>query len=416
MNRLIKGIAMIMTLAIISACSFLEPNTELLAPPQLPGTQADIKKAFDRYIPTNAELLTPINHKHYNNPIILTDLDDDGIEEAIAFYKSKRDATSIHGVVLKNNNGWKKIASINGAGSILVDVQLEDLNGDEKKEILIGVSYSEDSKERGLFVFDIFSSDKPIVLLNELYTHFLVDHFSNPARQELILIKYARELTNSIYLYSYKENQLEPIAHLELDPYINGYYNIVSGMIAPTKRGLMLDAAVGAHSGITYVISVENGKLINVFRNPEDQPFKVSAVISLDSNGDGILEFGLLEEPYMETPLAYAHTPYITAYYQMDDQFNTTLVSKAYYNYNFRYKIDIPLDWEEIKLTQSEDHKAIEISDPIQEEVLFDVYVTDKKYVLEEDWILLGETNAYMYWSRYATEENKHYFQLLTFE
>src|SRR5690606_6690474 len=312
--------------------------------------------------------------------IMLVDLDGDGKEEAIVFYQSNVKTELAKGIILKNNNGWEKVASIDGGGAVLVDLQFTDITNDNRKEIIAGFTYSEESTERGLLIYDIFSEETPKLLLDESYSHFLVDNFDEKEAQELILIKFDKGKFNTLLLFRSEKDTFVVRDRLELDPYINGYYNLISGKVSTTKNGIMLDASIGAHSATTYIIVVEENRLQNMYSQIAEKPlndtFKIAAVKSEDINFDGILEYGTLIEPVLEKQLAYVDTPYITVYYQIGENDQTEIIDKLFIQYQLQYKISIPLHWPAIKINQSDDRKYTEILDAGTNDVLFDVYVT----------------------------------------
>ncbi|MFC5466968.1 FG-GAP repeat domain-containing protein [Lederbergia graminis] len=416
MKRLHRLLISILALFFITGCSFYEPNTSLMSPPKLPGTKAELKESLSKYIPNNADLLTPINSEK-NNPIMLVDLDGDGKEEAIVFYQSTVKTELAKGIILKNNDGWEKVASIDGGGAVLVDLQFTDITNDNRKEIIAGFTYSEESTERGLLIYDIFSEETPKLLLDESYSHFLVDNFDEKEAQELILIKFDKGKFNTLLLYGQEKDTLVVRDRLELDPYINGYYNLISGKVSTTKNGIMLDASIGAHSATTYIIVVEENRLQNMYSQIAEKPlhdtFKIAAVKSEDINFDGILEYGTLIEPVLEKQLAYVDTPYITVYYQIGENDQTEIIDKLFIQYQLQYKISIPLHWPAIKINQSDDRKYTEILDAETNDVLFDVYVTNKYYDPNDEWTILAENNNFIYLSKSADEETENLFQLL---
>ncbi|HLU21645.1 MAG TPA: hypothetical protein VKZ77_04065, partial [Bacillaceae bacterium] len=268
-----------------------------------------------------------------------------------------------------------------------------------------------------LLIYDIFSEETPKLLLDESYSHFLVDNFDEKEAQELILIKFDKGKFNTLLLYGQEKDTFVVRDRLELDPYINGYYNLISGKVSTTKNGIMLDASIGAHSATTYIIVVEENRLQNMYSQIAEKPlhdtFKIAAVKSEDINFDGILEYGTLIEPVLEKQLAYVDTPYITVYYQIGENDQTEIIDKLFIQYQLQYKISIPLHWPAIKINQSDDRKYTEILDAGTNDVLFDVYVTNKYYDPNDEWTILAENNNFIYLSKSADEETENLFQLL---
>lgn len=408
MKRYIKELFLFVVLFGLTGCSMLETNTSLMAPPTLPDTKEEILHAIEQYVPNSQELLIPLNDKR-TNPIIMEDLDGDGKEEAIVFYKKKPGILT--GVVLKDMDGWKQWVTFDSGGKVLHDLKFFDLTGDGKKEVFIGTAYTKEyDSSRVLYVYQL--DDEAERLLEEACHYFITDDFG-PTGPALILVTFNKGKNNTLTMYQTKDMKLTVTDTLALDEYINGYEHLISGRITPSTWGLMLDVGIGAHSGATFVISIQNGKMENVFPHGEDDPtFKASMTYSNDTNRDGILEFSVLEEPVVEKDLSHAEMPYITAYYQLTDAYEQHLVSKRFDNDTYNYQILLPLKWKNIKINMSDDWKYVEMIDAKTDQVLFDVYVSEIKRI-EDDWTLLKETDQYVYLSKTVNEKNKHLFQFI---
>ncbi|MBS4209301.1 hypothetical protein [Bacillus sp. FJAT-50079] len=396
----------------LSGCIRIQSNTSLMIPPELPGKEAEITAAFSTYLPKNAELLTPVNNQ-INGPTLLVDLDGDGVDEAVLFYKTEDRTERLKGLILSYKNGWKKLAEIDGIGTRLIDLQFADLSNDGKKEIIAGFAYSENSTEHGLLVYEIFSNHTPTLLLDSAYTGFLLDDFDHGGKDSLVLLKFDKGKQNTVFLYQYHDQHLQIMNQLELDPYINGYEEIISGQISQTKKGLMLDAGIGAHSATTFIIEVKGTHLLELFTDNKDLTYKASMVFSKDTNHDGILEFGMLEEPYMEEPLPYVETNYFTVYYQLDDQLNVNKTANYFINYEYNYQIEFPLDSPALEIRSSENRKYIEVLHPKTKEVLFDVFVSDMQLQSQSDWKKLAESNNLVYLTKTIDYDKSIQFTLL---
>ncbi|WP_026906400.1 hypothetical protein [Paucisalibacillus globulus] len=411
MKLFLKLLFLTGALFVVGGCSLFHSSADLITPPQLPLAKEEIRMAIEKYLPENVEILTPLNNQA-GSQIELIDLDGDQVDEAVVFYRPQQQSDIIKGVVLKDNNGWTKVMDIDGEGKILVDLVFYDLNQDGTLEILAGFAYSEDSEDYGLLVYDISSGSEPKVLLDKPYSHFLVDQFFDD-KNSLVLIKFTKGKQNTVYLYENHKTDMIVQDQLELDSYINGYYSYQSGQLTNTEYGLMLDAGIGAHSAQTFIISIKNGKLTNIFTGTDDPTFKASAVISNDTNNDGILEYGVLEEPYMEEPLPYATTPYITVHYQLNDSWKSEVVSKAYYDYEHLFRVDIPLEWPRIQIDRSDDRRYLEIKPAGTDTVFFDVYITRNKKPSGNDWYTLAETDDFVYLTKTTKNNNRQLFHLI---
>lgn len=398
---------------LFSGCSLFEGHSSLLTPPSLNDQQTELKAVISKYLPEQAEILTPLDMKEAQS-IFLEDLDGDGQEEIIVFYKMTNRAESMKGIVLKKDEVWKKIAEFDGTGFFLSEVRFVDLNNNGRKEIIAGFRFSEELDDKGLLVYDIFSDDSPKLLLDKPYTHVVIDDFQQQKNNELVLIKFDRNSLNKMVLYRYVREQMTEIATLELDPYVDGYLQAISGLITNKQKAIVLDGYIGAHSGFTNVITINNDTFTNVFDAESEATFKPYVTKSEDINSDGILEISLPTKPISKKERSYAETPYYETYYQLTDDFDLKAVARRFFNYEFLYEIQIPDTWpDQINIERSDDNRYIKFIDVSTNEVLFDVYATEKeKEPIGSEWHVLTETSSYLYISKTANKDTKQLFQL----
>ncbi|RLQ95356.1 hypothetical protein [Falsibacillus albus] len=410
MKYIIAGVISL-TAFLLSGCSIFETNTALLSPPSLPVQKAELKESLTKFIPSDAVQLTPVDSKKTNN-IFLSDLDNDGTNEAVIFYKVIDNYSPVHGVILKKQNGWNKIGEIVGSGSTLGKVEFADLTGDGKKEVIIGYGYNEQSDDRGLNVYELFNGPKPAKLLESAYNKFVVNDLNEDGQMDLAIVQLRRNELNKVQLYENKNGKLVKIDELSLDPFINGYENAVAGRISDNRKGILLDASIGAHSAVTFVVAMEKNHLINVFPTSSNPTFKPFSVYSQDKNKDGILEIGLLKEPILDSSKSLSELPYITEYVQLDETNNLVTKSKWFINNDFLYDFRLPDEWPEIKIEQSKDKKYTKFIQPQTGKILFDVYVTKSGKEQLSKWKVLAKQPPYIYLSKTANKTTIQQFHV----
>lgn len=150
------------------------------------------------------------------------------------------------------------------------------------------------------------------------------------------------------------------------DQTIDGYvFQALFTKAAPSKNALIIDAAVGAHSSYTSLLTWENGKFIDILATEDYQrdeladsrdivlrplaseatgllgennmAIKDYPLYSSDINGDGIVEIGFLVPPAGTESFSPLATPFITKYYQWDGQSGLKFVEEHFdrWGYNF---------------------------------------------------------------------------------
>ncbi|TMU84347.1 hypothetical protein FGG79_15760 [Bacillus sp. BHET2] len=406
-----KVLFLIGCLSMCTGCSLFQSSTSLLKPPELPVKQQEVKQAIGKYVPAQAEWVSPIEDKQANK-MIEADLDQDHTNELIVFYKLPDQTSQMEAIVLKEEKGtWKETLKLKDLGRELHKVEFMDLNNDGFKEILVGFSFSEDASDKALIVYDV-SKGKPKKLMESQYSAFFSGNFSNDTKGEILLASLIPNQEHSVRLYQFDKNNVSVLDELKLDPYVYPYYHSSSGSISPSLKGVVLDAGVGAHSSTSFIIGVRKDKLMNILPDnlKQEELFRAYAVNSEDSNGDGIIEFTIQREASSES-LAYADMPFINEYYQLNDQKQAELIHKYYDNASYLYRFELPQDWPAVEVEESKDGRYVKFLSKKDDSVLFDVYAIDKGQALPKGWNILYETNQFTYVTNYSAAVGKRLFQ-----
>lgn len=321
-----------LTLSVLSGCTFISDPVSKMKTPQLSADKATLMAAINSHIPAGAQLIRPVNDE---SSIFTEDLNNDGIMESLVFYETPGEAVLIHGMILeKQGDAWVKKLVFDGDGSALESVDLKDMTGDGKMNIITGYSRGE---EKGLVVYN-YSSGSLEEVLSLPHTKFMLDDLNNDGIEDITLVYFKRNEFATISVYQYSDG-FKVIDKLEnIDPYFNNYYNIVAGKIAEDKEGIVLDAAVDSQSAYSVMVLMENNKL-RVVLPGDSRTYKDRLIVSEDIDHDGIIEIGLLEAPKGWEYFEPAVIPYFNAYYKWDGQEGLTFTALEYRDPSDRFNI-----------------------------------------------------------------------------
>ncbi|MBK5252146.1 MAG: hypothetical protein JJE29_05890 [Peptostreptococcaceae bacterium] len=381
---------------LLTGCFFAGAGSpgDLMEPPSLGANKQTIKEFVDYellkdeilYKPGNPESLGAIN---------FVDLDGDENEEAVVYFKDAANYRLGAYIFGKADGKWKVVDKIESSGVDISYSGFYDLTGNGKKEIVM--AWSADK-------LDIFLNKYMIVygygenageLYRDTYTEMVVGDFDRNSGEELLLLNLDRnvsEPSSEAKLVAFSGDGFRVMDEIELDPYINGYYNVAFGYAVNGKRGVFLDMGIGAHSAATYLLVVEDGILQNALGGGDSSyygnTFKPYSVKSMDINGDGIIEIGTCEEPY-GNDYSLADTLWITSWHQWDGEDGLKLVLKSYIDQDNDLRIDFPYKWfEGVSVRNLEENpEAVEIGYVDEKrEIVYPMYRVEiiKESMLEE--------------------------------
>lgn len=246
-----------LSLFVMSGCTFISDPVSQMKVPQLSADKASLMTAINSSLkPLDATLIRPANDD--DSSIFTEDLDKDGIMETLVFYQTKNEAVVIHGMILeKHEDTWVKKLVFDGDGTMLDSVDLRDVTGDGKLDIVTGYSRGE---EKGMVVYS-YSGGELEEILTKPYTKYILDDLNEDGIADITVVYFKRNEFATITTYQYNDS-FKVLDELDnLDPYFDNYYNIVSGKVAENKEGIVLDSAVDSRSAYTTIVVMENNKL-----------------------------------------------------------------------------------------------------------------------------------------------------------
>ncbi|WP_249864848.1 hypothetical protein [Paenibacillus konkukensis] len=377
-----------------SGCSFTKDPQSYMRMPKLPDDKENLKQVIQQAMPAGASFIHPKNSSDPGS-IYLKDLDKDGVPEAIVFYQTPDKDVRVKGMLWqKSGDSWKLLSEMEGEGYELDTLLFEDVTGDGVDDILVG--YSGGARiNKGLVVYHLVDR-KLTILYQAPYTELVVDDLNQDNKKDISILTLERNVSAKMSTLQY-DHGFQPVGSIALDPYVNGYSSVTAGFVAENKRGLLLDAGVGAHSSTTQLVYFDNGQLVKAF--PDDKlPLSPRSAKSGDYNHDGIMEIPIDVAPQGSENAAYAVTPWITQYYRWDGRqgLGDTPLYERYYDYENSFYLDIPSEWRDrFSVQRSADGTRIAFVSSVTGETLADwkTMPADSWDASDPEWKEIGRTD-----------------------
>lgn len=347
MKRRITILISTLLMGLVSACSMNGSVEEIMKPPRLSIDQEEVKNILNDVLKPDAELKMPIDGEN-TSAIQFVNLDEDEEEEVLVFYILENDETPLRTLILDKEKEWKIIDGIKGIGNDFDRVNFKDITGDGSLEVIIGYRGEGFFENKGLSIYD-YNDGEVKEVFNNFYSDMAAGDLDMDGIDELVLIKSDRDKgIAKAELHKYIDNGIKKINEAKMEAF--AYYgHIVIGKASEDKVGVFVDEGVGAHSGLTELLIMENGKLKNVFFDEEkgftENTFKPYSTESQDVDKDGIIEIALLRAPIGYEDASMAGTPWIHTWYNWDGENNLVYNSESYFDYLSGFYFNFPEKW-----------------------------------------------------------------------
>lgn len=387
----------------LGGCSITDFSADsLLRPPKAMGDEAEIEQLISDAADGSYTLKYPKNG-NYRSAIIMTDLNNDKKDEAIAFFRIADNTAQIHMLVMYTDNDKWKLSSDNVTDAPDIDsVDFADINGNGSLEILAGfTTYTQNINH--LFCYSYNNGKTDEIQSGHNYSSFYSGDFDSDGNSEVMtlsLFTTENEATASMLDYSKDNKSMYARAMVNMDPNVTKYQNIAMTVIDDGTNGLVVDGSY-ANEEINTQIIYYNREL-SLLRNPlfkEKKPnftMRTSQVLASDIDGDDKIEIPVVAKmPYSKSQSTDTVADRITwnSFDPKSEKLVKALEVTAGVDYSFYFKI--PDKWGRNSVTAVVDSKKANIkfyewlSDK-QGELLFEI----KSFPLD-DWEAGKETDRY---------------------
>jgi hypothetical protein len=319
-------LAVFLLLCGLSGCSVQLPGTDsLLRPPNPSSEEQSIQQAIFDKLGKQPLLCYPKRGEH-RAAITMHDIDADGIDEAVVFFREVADSPNITLAVLSKANGrWSVAGTVIGEGNDVDRVDFCRINASQAgNQIVVGWNVGTGNKILSIYDFlsgvlspiniDDSLTEKDRVSLSNYTEYSLVDIegdgnaeictvILNPAEIQAycsILKLYTEETGTSFFQKS---------GGCELNSGVTRYAQICSGYISVGRSAVFLDGYLSSDVMITEIITLDKntGNVYTPLNQPANGVYvsteRSSLILCRDINSDDIVEI-----PFSETLPGYEDT------------------------------------------------------------------------------------------------------------
>lgn len=356
MRNKIKIVGLMLGLLLLLSGCLSQGGEEFYALPQLPQDYLALQETINGVIrELDAEYAAPASGSNAQN-IQLQDLDGDGKREtAVAFFRVTNSEKPLKIYFFRQNPISAKYEVawvIEGEGTGVYSITFENLGGTDEKEVI--VSWQISAKVQSLSAYSLQRGGNAVELMRSGYTKAAVIDMDRDNDKEIVLVQLdVVENNSSAELYDYDNGVMLLKSKTFLSLNITNIVSAKAGTLTDLSPALFVSSDFENGEGrVTDVLVLRDGKLFNLTMN-ETRGMSLSTIRYYkdfkDANGRDINNDGILELPLPEALPSVSesgHQLYVIHWYQYDPDGKAHRECTTFHSYDDGWYLILPDEWQ----------------------------------------------------------------------
>ena len=281
----------LLPLLLLTGCMFQSSFDELYEVPRLPNEYTALREQIDKILSEGAEYAAPTSGTNIQS-VQLVDLDGDGVEEALAFFRNNNEEKPLKIYIFRAvEDAYEQVALVEGNGTSIHSISYVDMDNDGIQELIVGWRFNTEDKALGVYSLQGF---EPRVLLEGLYTQYEALDFDADGLQELVLLHRDTEGELIAEYYDWRDQLLQSHSSARLSMTIAELDRMDVGYLRGDEVALFVTGVAEDTKAITDILTYYQDAIINIVRNDitgvSSEIFRYINLQPQDIDGDGVTE------------------------------------------------------------------------------------------------------------------------------
>ena len=229
-------------------------------------------------------------------PVQMMDLDGDGREEALAFFRQSdgEKPLKIHIFTADDDNSYRQAAVIEGSGLAIYSVDYSDIDGDGRMEIIVGWRVSMDLQALAVYSLE---PDGARELMRTNYVKYAVADLNKDGKRELTVLRANQDGEGVADCYVSKNGALTLRSSVLVSmtmAELSQQGKVTVGTLRSSDPALFITGVADGARAITDVLALRGGELTNLVLSAitgvSGEVSRFCSVYPMDINGDGVTE------------------------------------------------------------------------------------------------------------------------------
>ena len=288
------ALALVLTAGCGARMGFTLNPQDLYCLPKLPAKYTELNDRLNAILGSGAEYAAPVSGSNIE-PVQLADLDGDGREEAVAFFRSAGDEKPLKIYIFSGREDtYEPFAVLEGSGTAIYSVAYSDLDGDGRTELAVGWRVNAD-----LLALTVYAlrPEGPVELVRTDYVRYAVVDMDRNDHRELVVLRANEEGEAIADYYGWQDGGLAVKSSARISmtmAELSQQGRLAVGRLQGDVPALFITGVTEQSVAVTDILSPRNGELTNIVLSEatgvsgEIAPF--CGLYPTDINNDGRTE------------------------------------------------------------------------------------------------------------------------------
>lgn len=347
LGRKVKTVLGLLCLLLLAGC-MRRAGEAFYSLPRVAEEYVQLQAKIEEVMAGGAVYAAPVSGSHRQS-VQLIDIDGDGSEEALAFFRSSGEKPLKICVFESLDGNYELVAQIEGEGSAIESIEYEDLDGDGVREIVVGWQVSTGMQMLKVYSMKNFQATE---IMTTDYTQYAMYDLSGDGHAEVGVLRHdLAEKSGNAEVYQFWQNGDITSSRVALSNGLESIDRIKSGYIRDGRPALFVEGAYNGSGVLTDILALEGGLIQNVCLGSDGSSRLTRSIVAYcsDIDNNGIMD--IPNAVQLEQEEENAGSFWILNWYDYNVQGQESYTMSTYHNFSDGWYYILDEDWgQEISL------------------------------------------------------------------
>jgi len=329
---------------LLSGCVLRISAENLYRLPQVSEDYLRLQEQINAIINEGAEFSPPISGPNRQS-VQLKDLDGDGINEVMAFFRIPGTGTLKIYIFEMVDGDYQVAEIIEGTGTAIESIRYVDMNGDGSMEIIVGWQLGDALKHMEIYSIVDFHA---VLLAWSEYDGITQFDLSGDGHDDIIVLRLPTQDSGAVaQIFSLMPDREIVTEQVRLSSGIEAISRVIRGSLLSGVPAIFIESEGRFEDGnfVTDICAFHNGEFTNISligsSGVSEGTVRHRRILSADINNDGIIKVPIPRRLRAQSETAY----YAMDWYSFNSAGLSRLALTTYHNPTDEWFMILPLDW-----------------------------------------------------------------------